>query len=524
MIPTSTVDNLMEFTLRMIGIWPHSSYKFLMRIVWTTTMTIWQFLQYWHLFTHIGSDTLPNLMDSLSLCLSNSLLFLKMNFLWLNGRIIYDMLARIAEDWNECSSNNSKMQLMISKAILSHRISKYSIGTYTVVLLLFGAGNMIVQKTMGSEQLVEEKQLIVKMKLPSEFDASPIYEIVVVTQFFVQFTLALLAGMLNALIVTLILHVAGQIDIICHELLEIPVAENKYDSRIILLRSIVSRHQRIIAFADSIEDVFCYMALMQFLLNTFVICFLGFVIVTYYYLLTHFSTKELPNLIDGLSTTLPHSLLFFKLIVLWANHRIFKNILIAMSNDWHKYSNMYAMIDKAVLAHRCSKLIITVYSIAVLLYSTASINLNKQSDDDCRELLIKMELPFGFCESPIYEIVMFVQFVRLIAVASAIGMLNALLVTLSLGTDEGVRMLVKTLFFYIAITLEAFIFCFAGEYLSNKSKTIGDAVYGSVWYNLKPQDSRILLFMIMRSQRRLTITAGKFMDLSLEGFANVRFQ
>lgn len=38
----------------------------------------------------------------------------------------------------------------------------------------------------------------------------------------------------------------------------------------------------------------------------------------------------------------------------------------------------------------------------------------------------------------------------------------------SLGTDEGVRMLVKTVFFYIAITLEAFIFCFSGEYLSNK--------------------------------------------------------
>lgn len=38
----------------------------------------------------------------------------------------------------------------------------------------------------------------------------------------------------------------------------------------------------------------------------------------------------------------------------------------------------------------------------------------------------------------------------------------------SLGTDEGIKMLVKTLFFYIAITLEAFIFCFAGEYLSNK--------------------------------------------------------
>ncbi|XP_011862415.1 PREDICTED: odorant receptor 22c-like isoform X3 [Vollenhovia emeryi] len=268
-----------------------------------------------------------------------------------------------------------------------------------------------------------------------------------------------------------------------------------------------------------------------------------------HYLLTHFSSDELLHLIDGLSTALPYSLLFFKLIVLWVNNR------------------------------------------------TASINLRKQTDDDCRELLIKMELPFVFCESPIYEIVECVQFIHLLAVASAIAMLDALMVTLmlhtggqidlmqqevgriypkdneydlptaivrslinkhhkiigfsenietlfsqialmqffsntliiccigflivtSMGTDEGVRMLVKTLFFYIAITLEAFIFCFAGEYLSNKSTTIGDAVYESMWYTLKPRDCRILLLVIMRSQRRLTITAGKFLDLSLQGFTN----
>lgn len=65
----------------------------------------------------------------------------------------------------------------------------------------------------------------------------------------------------------------------CHELLEIPVAEDKYVSRMVALRSIVNRHQRIIAFADNVEDLFCYMALMQFLSNMFVICFLGFVIV-----------------------------------------------------------------------------------------------------------------------------------------------------------------------------------------------------------------------------------------------------
>lgn len=41
----------------------------------------------------------------------------------------------------------------------------------------------------------------------------------------------------------------------------------------------------------------------------------------YHYLLTHFSANDLSNLIDGLSTTLPYNLLFFKLIVLWVNNR-----------------------------------------------------------------------------------------------------------------------------------------------------------------------------------------------------------
>ncbi|XP_014473880.1 PREDICTED: odorant receptor 4-like [Dinoponera quadriceps] len=317
----------------------------------------------------------------------------------------------------------------------------------------------------------------------------------------------------------------------------------------------------------------------------------------YHYILNHFSSDDLSNLIDGLSTTLPYSLLFFKLVVLWINNRVFIDILTTMSKDWREYSSMYAMIDKAVLSHRCSKLVIGIYATAVLLYSTASIDFRKNVDSDCRELLIKMELPFVFCESPVYEIIMFMQFIHLLAVALTISVIDALIVTLmlhiggqidiihlqldaicrkdgeyglstavarsliskhhkiiafsdsieklfsnialmqflsntmimccigflvvtTLGTTDGIRMLIKTFFFYIAMTMESFIFCFAGEYLSNKSKTVGDAAYESLWYVLKPQDGRILLLMIMRSQRRLTITAGKFMDLSLQGFTN----
>lgn len=52
--------------------------------------------------------------------------------------------------------------------------------------------------------------------------------------------------------------------------------------------------------------------------------------------------------------------------------------------------------------------------------------------------------------------------------------------------------------------------------------SISDAIYESLWYNVSPNDSRILLFMMLRCQKRLTITAGKIIDLTLNGFASVR--
>jgi len=66
----------------------------------------------------------------------------------------------------------------------------------------------------------------------------------------------------------------------------------------------------------------------------------------------------------------------------------------------------------------------------------------------------------------------------------------------------------------ITVRVLSSLFCF-------QSKSIGDAVYEAVWYNMPPSDSRILLFMIVRCQKRLTITAGRVIDLTFEGFTNV---
>ncbi|KAK1125374.1 hypothetical protein K0M31_005743 [Melipona bicolor] len=312
---------------------------------------------------------------------------------------------------------------------------------------------------------------------------------------------------------------------------------------------------------------------------------------------------NLTNVVDGLSTALPYSLLFFKLISFWINRRLFKNMLMKMSQDWINFSkfNIDAMINKAKLAYRYSKLIMSVYAIAVFTYAGVFLEITRQNQDDelnitSRQLLIKMDFPFAYYESPLYEYVFVLQFFQLLSNASAIATLDALIITLifhvggqiemlhealeniSVKNHKSLRNIVKPLInlhyqiilgsenienlfsyialmqllcntliiccigflivvafnshmnieelinislFYIAITLEAFIFSYAGEYLSNKSLSISTSAYGSSWYLLDPRDRRIMILLMIRSQRQLKITAGKFMDLSMEAFAKV---
>nr|XP_012219879.1 PREDICTED: odorant receptor 22c-like [Linepithema humile] len=117
----------------------------------------------------------------------------------------------------------------------------------------------------------------------------------------------------------------------------------------------------------------------------------------------------------------------------------------------------------------------------------------------------------------------FVSSIALMQVVSNTSVISCLgfIVVISLSNEDGAFMLLKVISPYIALLMEIFLFCFAGEYLSHKSKTIADAAYDSLWYNMPLNRSKIIAFIIMRSQTRLTITAGKIISLSLESFASI---
>lgn len=117
--------------------------------------------------------------------------------------------------------------------------------------------------------------------------------------------------------------------------------------------------------------------------------------------------------------------------------RLFNNILTSISRDWRNCDsiayNMCIMTNKANLSHCCSMLIISIYAMAVIVYISVIIefnNINTNVESVEKELFLKMQFPFAYEFFPVYEIVMFVQFVQLLSNASVIGMLDALIITL----------------------------------------------------------------------------------------------
>ncbi|XP_018364893.1 PREDICTED: odorant receptor 4-like [Trachymyrmex cornetzi] len=95
------------------------------------------------------------------------------------------------------------------------------------------------------------------------------------------------------------------------------------------------------------------------------------------------------------------------------------------------------------------------------------------------------------------------------------------IIIISFHIETGLSVIIKSVFSYLAVIAEIFILCFAGEYLNLKSKSIADAAYESLWYDLSSNNKKTIPFIILRSHKQLVITAGKITNLSLETFTSI---
>ncbi|KAL0120385.1 hypothetical protein PUN28_008214 [Cardiocondyla obscurior] len=280
---TNTVCAPIKFGLRVIGIWPES-YNFLYRIFWTISLGLAQIFQFKYIIICIKTANFLDLVDSISTTLPYSLLCLKLIILWYNQGLFNNILTSMSRDWESWIGDTvtfnmrtmRTMRIMMNKTILSYRCSLLIIGVYSIAVVVYVS---VIINYNNNDNDRKENQLFLKMEFPFFYDFFPVYEVVMFVQFIQLLSNASIIGMLDALILTLIFHVSGQIDIMCQGLDDFFSKDFKHKSYKNMKSAIICRHQNIITFSNNIESLFSYIALMQFLTNTLVICCIAFMIV-----------------------------------------------------------------------------------------------------------------------------------------------------------------------------------------------------------------------------------------------------
>ncbi|XP_024891684.1 uncharacterized protein LOC112467328 [Temnothorax curvispinosus] len=178
----------------------------------------------------------------------------------------------------QSSVQSIKFIYTINSAKLSHRFSNWIIGLQLTAIVLYSCGVLAVNTGDVQRMNVSARDHILKIKLPFEVDTSPIYVLVTILEFL---HLAMCGiSMINSLIVTLILHIIGQIDILHAWLLDAISKNLMHTVNGITIRQLISKHQQIIMFSENIENLYTYIALTLFVSDTLIICCLGFIIVT----------------------------------------------------------------------------------------------------------------------------------------------------------------------------------------------------------------------------------------------------
>ncbi|KAL0134063.1 hypothetical protein PUN28_001143 [Cardiocondyla obscurior] len=371
MIRQDPLDRIMRFMLTLSGILPEASCVLFWRMYMVVSITFGQYGIYLYIIKRINTVTLWDLMECLSFALAHSKVIFKCLMFWFNQQKFLKILAMMKEDWNDCAHDDVSLKETTRKVKTYDRIARVILILHTLSIIGFSSGVFFANDDITNN--VTEVHFNTKIDFPFEINTQRTYKLILVIESLVLFTFSWSTGTVNCMLLILIMHIAGQINIVRRWLTEIAFSENtgKDKSISITMTKIIQKHKKIIRFSKKIQSLYMHIALVQFLLNTIMICAIAFLVVT------------------------------------------------------------------------------------------------------------------------------------------------------AVGSPDAVKQIVKCFFFYVTTNLEAYIFCFAGEYLKNKSREIGIAAYSTAWYNMKSKDSRVLLFIILRSQKELTLTAGNMMELSLQSFTSI---
>ncbi|XP_043465787.1 odorant receptor 4-like [Leptopilina heterotoma] len=82
-------------------------------------------------------------------------------------------------------------------------------------------------------------------------------------------------------------------------------------------------------------------------------------------------------------------------------------------------------------------------------------------------------------------------------------------------------LIAKYILFISLILVQSFAICYSGEMLLTKSSEIPQSICDCAWYQTSPEKVKLLLFIIMRTQQPMSLSVGKFTELSIKSFTKI---
>ncbi|XP_011306868.1 uncharacterized protein [Fopius arisanus] len=86
---------------------------------------------------------------------------------------------------------------------------------------------------------------------------------------------------------------------------------------------------------------------------------------------------------------------------------------------------------------------------------------------------------------------------------------------------QNIAMVIKAVFELMIIYVQLFVYCYAGEKLTNQMENLRDKVYSSPWYTLSKQSMRDVSFILRKLNDPFHLTCGKFYRMNMDNFKNI---
>ncbi|XP_025163812.1 uncharacterized protein LOC105186034 isoform X2 [Harpegnathos saltator] len=266
----------LKMLLCLFGIWPGLTYGLICKASWLIVMVVCTSLQYTFLFIHARTINFTIFMYALAASLAMSMKFIKIAIFWYNQRRFNEMWKTMSTNWElGCTSaidSGGKMHVL--------RHLPNFIVAFNSVSVIMTSANTLSNAIHYDEASNTTRSYILMMHLSFDINKQSVYLVVIFLQFFYLLIVSAGAATINSVLVTLMLYLSGQIDVICRCLTHMPQGEHVRITDVTVVKEIIRKHQSVITFSEHIESLYTYIALVLLLLNTLITCGLGFILVT----------------------------------------------------------------------------------------------------------------------------------------------------------------------------------------------------------------------------------------------------